>query len=44
MGSFFGGIVVGCFSTLLVVGIAGGIVMYKKKQKSVDKDVDKGEG
>ena len=42
VGSFFGGIVVGCLSTLLVVGIVGGIVMFKKKQKTVDKDADKG--
>ena len=43
VGSFFGGVVVGCLGTLLVVGIVGGLVMYKKKSKTNCDNVDKGQ-
>ena len=42
VGSFFGGVVVGCLGTLLVVGIVGGLVKHKKKSKANCEDVDKG--
>ena len=42
VGTFLGGIVVGCLSTLLGVGIAGGIVTVKKKRRTADLNNDKG--